>query len=100
MKTHWVWKEKRHEDSFKDDPNKIDPVKLDQIKLRCKSITLTNGDSVIVMEEYLHGSNLLVGGTLGKEAHQLYNGGDGKHMEILEIIFLCGLLRIPTYLAV
>ena len=52
------------------------------------------------MEEPLHGSNLIVGGTLGEEAHQLYNGGDGKHMDILEIIFLCGLLRLPAHLAV
>ena len=52
------------------------------------------------MEEPLHGSNLIVGGTLGEEAHQLYNEGDGKNMEILEIIFSCGLLRLPTYLVV
>ena len=44
-------------------------------------------DSVNMVEEPLHGSNLIVGGTLGEEAHQLYNGGDGKHMDILEIIF-------------
>ena len=38
-----------------------------------------------------------MGGTLGERAHKLYNEGDGKHMGILEIIFLCVLLRIPTY---
>ena len=57
-------------------------------------------DNAVFVEEPLHGSNLIVGGTLGEEAHQLYNEGDGKHMRILEIIFLFGLLRIPAYLAV
>ena len=57
-------------------------------------------DNTILVEELLHGSNLIVGGTLGEEAHQLYNGGDGKHMDILDIIFLCGLLRHPAYLVV
>ena len=44
-------------------------------------------DNAVFVEEPLHGSNLIVGGTLGEEAHQLYNEGDGKHMDILEIIF-------------
>ena len=57
-------------------------------------------DNVVFVEEPLHGSNLIVGGTLGEEAHQLYNEGDGKHINILEIIFLCSLLRLPAYLAV
>ena len=57
-------------------------------------------DITVFVEEPLHGSNLIVGGTLGEEAHQLYNEGDGKHMDILEIIFSCGLLRLPAYLAV
>ena len=59
-----------------------------------------HGDSVNMVEEPLHGSNLIVDGTLGEEAHQLYNEGDGKHMDILELILLCGLLRLPAYLAV
>lgn len=59
-----------------------------------------HGDNVNMVEEPLHGSNLIVCGTLGQEAHQLCNGGDGKHMNILEIIFLCGLLRLPAYLAI
>ena len=59
-----------------------------------------HGDNVNMVEEPLDRSHLIVGGTLGEEAHQLYNGGDGKHMEILEIVFLCGLLRLPTYLVV
>ena len=44
-------------------------------------------DNSVLVEEPLHGSNLIVGGTLGERAHQLYNEGYGKHMEILEIIF-------------
>ena len=59
-----------------------------------------HGDNVNMVEEPLHGNNLIVGGTLGEEAHKLYNEGYAKHMEILEIIFLCGLLRIPAYLVV
>ena len=39
------------------------------------------------MEEPLHGSNLIAGGTLGEEAHKLYNEGDGKNIDILEFIF-------------
>ena len=48
---------------------------------------MTNGDNMILVEEPLHGSNLIVGGTLGEGAQKLYNEGDGKHMDILEIIF-------------
>ena len=44
-------------------------------------------ENTVFVEEPLHGSNLIVGGTLGEEAHKLYNEGDGKHMDILEIIF-------------
>ena len=44
-------------------------------------------DNAVLVEEPLHGSNLIVGGTLGEEANQLYNEGDGMHMKILEIIF-------------
>ena len=44
-------------------------------------------DSAVFVEEPLHGSNLIVGGTLGEESHLLYNEGDGYHMGILEIIF-------------
>ena len=57
-------------------------------------------DNKVLVEEPLHGSNLIVGGTLGEEAHQLYNEGDGKNIEILEIIFSCGLLRFLAYLVV
>ena len=57
-------------------------------------------DNTIFVEEPLHGSNLIVGGTLGEEAHQLYNEGEGKHMEKMEIIFSCGMLIIFAYLAV
>ena len=44
-------------------------------------------DSAVFVEEPLHGSNLIVGGTLGERTHQLYNEGDGKLMDMLEITF-------------
>ena len=57
-------------------------------------------DNAVLVEELFLGSNLILGGNLGEKAHQLYNGGDGKHMDIFEIIFLCGLPRLPAYLVV
>ena len=55
-------------------------------------------ENTVFVEEPLHGSNLIVGGTLGERAHQLYNEGDGKHM--VGDYILCGLLRLPEYLVV
>ena len=45
-------------------------------------------DSAVFVEEPLHGSNLIVGGTLGERAHKLYNEGDGKLMDIGDYIFM------------
>ena len=45
-------------------------------------------DITVFVEKPLHGSNLIVGGTLGEEAHQLYNEGDGRHMDIGDYIFM------------
>ena len=59
-----------------------------------------HGDNANMVEEPLHGSNLIMGGTLGEESHQVYNEGDGKNMNVLEIIFLCDLIRLPPYLVV
>ena len=57
-------------------------------------------DNAVLVEESLHGSNLIVDGTLGGEAHELFNGGDGKNIWMFEIIFLCGLFRLLAYFPV